>query len=145
MPKNFNGSIKDFYYLVWDGGEKANLPGNKPTTMIPVSELPQIYRPINNEVTFELVANPFNTIYFDGIVTSWVPSNVSIPTGLWKETFFEFHTVTANFVLFFLGMVIILCGATVILSAVRIAFKKTKDTTIVAPNNDSSIPPRLKD
>ena len=141
IPKDFNGSIKNFYYVVWDGGEKANLPGNQPTTMIPISELPQIYRPINSEVAFELVANPFNTIYFDGIVTSWQPSNVSIPTGLWKGTFFEFHTVSANFILFFLGVMIMLFGITAILLAIRIPFKKARGTTTSGLTNASSIPP----
>jgi len=100
-PNNFNGSIGNFYYLVWDGGEKANLPANKPTKMIRASELPQDYIPSNIQVSFEFVANNDNATW-----NSIVSSN----EFSWYGNFVLYHTVSANPILFTLGVVVVICG-----------------------------------
>ena len=129
-PDNFNGTIGSFHYLVWDGGAKANLPGNNPTEIITASELPIDYRPSNNnDVAFELVADSDNATW-----NSIVSSNI-FP---WSGTFISYHIISANPTLFTLGLVIIICGIVSILLATTSFLTSAKQKRALSPRTEDT-------
>jgi uncharacterized membrane protein len=128
-PDNFNGTIGSFHYLVWNGGAKANLPGNNPTEIITASQLPVDYRTSNNDVSFELVADNNNATW-NSIVSSSVFN--------WYGTFILYHVISANPTLFMLGLVIIICGIVSILSATTSFLTSVKQKRALIPRTEDT-------